>query len=394
MMDFEEQLKIIRQNTLELLPEDELVKKLKSGKKLKVKWGADPSAPDLHLGHVVILNKLKQLQDLGHEIIFLIGDFTAMIGDPTGKNETRPMLSKKEVEVNAKTYCAQIFKILDKKKTRVVYNSSWLSKMDIMDMVNISKHYTVARMLERRDFKERFKNEVDISILEFLYPLLQGYDSVYLHSDLEIGGTDQKFNLLIGRTIQERYHQEPQVILTLPLLEGLDGVQKMSKSLNNYIGITEAPKEIFGKAMSISDNLMFKYYALLLDMPEEKIKALHPMEAKKNLAYSLVKRFYSEKEADKARFEFEAVFSRRELPQDMEELVIKKQNFPEGKINIIQLMVLAKTVASNGEARRILRQGGTTLNGSKITSEKDLIEVKNGDVLKVGKRRFVKIICE
>lgn len=394
MMDFAEQLKIIEQNTVDILPREELVKKLKLGRPLKVKWGADPSAPDLHLGHTVVLNKLKQLQDLGHEIIFLIGDFTAMIGDPTGKNETRPMLSKDEVKANAKTYCSQVFKILDKRKTKVVYNSQWLGKMDIMDMVNISRQYTVARMLERRDFKERFQKKADISILEFIYPLLQGYDSVYLQSDLEVGGTDQKFNLLIGRAIQERYHKEPQVVLTVPILEGTDGVQKMSKSLNNYIGITEAPKEIFGKIMSVSDGLMLKYYNLLLNVPPEKVKVDHPMQAKKNLAFSLVERFYSIKEAEKAQQEFEAVFSRRELPKDMEELALNKKDFPESKINIIQLMVLAKTVASNSEARRILQQGGVALNGTKITSDKDSLLVKNGDVLKVGKRRFVKIICE
>ncbi len=393
-MDFAEQLKIIEQNTVDILPREELVKKLKLGRPLKVKWGADPSAPDLHLGHTVVLNKLKQLQDLGHEIIFLIGDFTAMIGDPTGKNETRPMLSKDEVKANAKTYCSQVFKILDKRKTKVVYNSQWLGKMDIMDMVNISRQYTVARMLERRDFKERFQKKADISILEFIYPLLQGYDSVYLQSDLEVGGTDQKFNLLIGRAIQERYHKEPQVVLTVPILEGTDGVQKMSKSLNNYIGITEAPKEIFGKIMSVSDGLMLKYYNLLLNVPPEKVKVDHPMQAKKNLAFSLVERFYSIKEAEKAQQEFEAVFSRRELPKDMEELALNKKDFPESKINIIQLMVLAKTVASNSEARRILQQGGVALNGTKITSDKDSLLVKNGDVLKVGKRRFVKIICE
>lgn len=394
MMDFAEQLKIIKQNTVELLPEDELVRKIKSGKKLKIKWGADPSAPDLHLGHVVILNKLKQLQDLGHEIIFLIGDFTAMIGDPTGKNETRPMLSKDEVKTNAKTYCNQVFKILDKRKTKVVYNSHWLKKLKVEDLISLAGKYTVARMLERDDFISRFEKERPISIHEFLYPLIQGYDSVVLKADIEVGGTDQKFNLLVGRELQREFKEEPQVILTLPILEGTDGVQKMSKSLNNYIGITEAPKEIFGKVMSISDILMFRYYELLFNVPAEKIRSEHPMQAKKNLAFDLVKRFYSEKEAGKARAGFEAVFSRRELPQDMEEFILNKKDFPEGKISIIQLMVLAKTVASNGEARRILRQGGTTLNGTKITSEKDLIEMKNGDVLKVGKRRFVKIICE
>ena len=284
MKSVNEQLEIIKRGLVELIPEKELIEKLRSGRPLKIKWGADPSAPDIHLGHTVVLNKLRQLQDLGHEVIFLVGDFTAMIGDPTGKSETRKALTKKEVETNAKTYQEQVFKILDKKKTKVVFNSTWLSKMALMDLVKLASQCTVARMLERKDFKERFKNESDISILEFLYPLFQGHDSVYLKADLEVGGTDQKFNLLMGRTLQQRAGFEPQVVLTLPLLEGTDGTNKMSKSLDNYIGITELPKEIFGKIMSISDGLMMRYYELLTDLPLEGIKTLHPKEAKVQLA--------------------------------------------------------------------------------------------------------------
>jgi len=386
MKNISEQLKVIKRGIVELIPEDEFVKKLKKGKPLKIKWGADPSAPDIHLGHTVVLNKLRQLQDLGHRIIFLIGDFTAMIGDPSGKSETRKTLSKEEVLQNAKTYQDQIFKILDRKKTNVVYNSEWLEKMGLSDVFKLSAQYTVARMLERKDFKERFKKEVDISVLEFLYPLLQGYDSVYLKADLEIGGTDQKFNLLMGRTLQQRYSQEPQAVLTLPLLEGTDGVQKMSKSLNNYIGITEPPKQIFGKVMSISDKLMMRYYELLTDCDLAEIKTMHPKEAKKKLAGILVSRFYDEKAAKQAEAEFEAVFAKGNLPEE-----ITLQKFSEKEINIIKLLADSKLVASKSEARRLISQGGVSVDGEAVREEDFTVSLAQERVIKVGKRKFLRV---
>lgn len=386
MKPIEEQLKIIKRGIVELIPEAELVKKLKKGQPLKIKFGADPSAPDIHLGHTVVLTKLKQLQDLGHEVIFLIGDFTAMIGDPSGKSETRKPLTKEVVEKNARTYKDQIFKILDKKKTKVVCNSQWLGKMDLQDMFKLSAQYTVARMLERKDFKERFKNEVDISVLEFMYPLLQGYDSVHLKSDLEIGGTDQKFNLLMGRTLQQRYGQEQQVVLTLPLLEGTDGVQKMSKSLNNYIGITEPPSQIFGKVMSISDKLMFRYYELLTDFDLKEIKAMHPKEAKKKLASWLVGKFYSAKEAVAAEQEFEAIFAQGNLPQD-----IPLKTFSAKDINIVNLLAEAQLAASKSEARRLISQGGVSINGEIVRDENFKVGLDQEKVVKVGKRKFLRV---
>src|SRR3989339_1242322 len=295
MKSAQEQLEIIKRGVIEIIPEAELVKKLAKGKPLRIKWGADPSAPDIHLGHTVVLNKLKQFQDLGHEVVFLVGDFTAMIGDPTGKTVTRPALSAQEVKTNSQTYQDQVFKILDRKKTKVVYNRSWLTKLKVEDLIKLAGNYTVARMLERDDFHKRYKAEQPISIHEFLYPLIQGYDSVHLKSDLEIGGTDQKFNLLVGRELQREFKQEPQVILTVPILEGTDGVQKMSKSLGNYIGVTEPPSEIFGKTMSISDALMHRYFTLLTEMSPEEIKRMHPKEAKMILAKTIVARFYDEK---------------------------------------------------------------------------------------------------
>jgi tyrosyl-tRNA synthetase len=317
MLEASKQLELIKKGALEIIPEAELVEKLKTGKPLRVKFGADPSAPDLHLGHTVVINKLKQLQDLGHHIIFLIGDFTAQIGDPTGRNETRPPLSADQIKKNAKTYQDQVFKILDRKKTEVVYNSNWLNKLTIQDVIKLAGKYTVARMLERDDFAKRYLNKHPISIHEFLYPLMQGYDSVELKADLELGGNDQKFNLLVGRELQREFNQAPQAIITLPILEGTDGVNKMSKSLGNYIGITEAPNEIFGKTMSISDQMMLRYYDLLTDIPLSEIRAAHPKEAKINLAKIFVARFYGQKEAEKAAEEFNRVFSEKSLPSNM-----------------------------------------------------------------------------
>lgn len=386
MKSVEEQLKIIKRGLVEIIPEAELVKKLKTGKPLKVKWGADPSAPDIHIGHTVVLNKLRQLQELGHQIIFLIGDFTAMIGDPSGKSETRKQMSREEVEENAKTYQKQVFKVLDKKKTKVVYNSHWLKKMDLMDVFKLSAQYTVARMLERKDFKERFRNEVDISVLEFMYPLLQGYDSVHLRSDIEIGGTDQKFNLLMGRTLQQRYGQAPQVVLTLPLLEGTDGVQKMSKSLNNYIGITEPAKEIFGKVMSISDKLMYRYYELLSDIDLSQVKAMHPKEAKKVLAGIIVARFYDRATAQAAEKEFESIFSQGNQPKD-----IPSKKLGKSKVSIIEALTSTGMVASNSEAKRAIKQGGVKVEGKILLDENAVIDITTPIILQKGKRLFVKV---
>ncbi|MFA4905640.1 MAG: tyrosine--tRNA ligase [Candidatus Margulisiibacteriota bacterium] len=383
------QLENIKRNCVELLPEDELIEKLKKGKPLKVKWGADPSAPDIHLGHTVVLNKLKQLQDLGHEIIFLIGDFTAMIGDPTGKSETRKPLTKSEVERNSKTYQDQVFKILDKKKTKVVYNSHWLSKLKIEDVINLAGKYTVARMLERDDFMNRFEKERPISIHEFLYPLIQGYDSVHLKADIEVGGTDQKFNMLVGRELQREFKEEPQVIITLPLLEGTDGVQKMSKSLGNYIGITEPPAEIFGKTMSISDTLMLRYYELLTDVPLEEVKLMHPKDAKAQLGKILVARFYSEAQAMAAEAGFESVFAGGNLPENIKLVTIKAKKLAIGK-----LLVESGLAPSTSVARRLVKQGGVRVDDKVVGDEQEVVDLKTEKVLNVGKRKFVRVICE
>lgn len=386
MKSVEQQLKIIKRGAVELIPEDEFKKKLEKGVPLRIKWGADPSAPDIHLGHTVILNKLRQFQDLGHKIIFLIGDFTAMIGDPSGKSETRKPLSAEDVKRNAETYQEQIFKILDHDKTEVVYNSEWLQQMGLREVFELSSQYTVARMLERKDFKERFKKEIDITILEFLYPLLQGYDSVHLQADVEIGGTDQKFNLLMGRTLQQKYGQDPQAIITLPLLEGTDGVQKMSKSLNNYIGITEPPKEIFGKTMSVSDKLMYRYYELLTDEDLAGIKKMHPKEAKKKLAGYLVARFYDKNTAKKAEEGFEAVFKEKKAPQD-----IKTENLPKVKWPAVELLAATGMASSGSEARRIIKQRGFRVNGEVITDENKEIDISKPTMLQKGKKTFRKV---
>ncbi|OGC11032.1 tyrosine--tRNA ligase [candidate division WOR-1 bacterium RIFOXYA12_FULL_52_29] len=386
MKSYADQLEIIRRGAVEIIPESELIEKLKLGLPLRVKFGADPSAPDIHLGHTVVLNKLRQFQDLGHHVIFLIGDFTAMIGDPTGKSETRKPLSKEQVEANAGSYKEQIFKILDKHKTEIVYNSHWLEKMSLMDVFKLSAQYTVARMLERKDFAARFEGEKDISILEFLYPLLQGHDSVHLKADIEIGGTDQKFNLLMGRTLQQKAGQTPQVVLTMPLLEGTDGVQKMSKSLGNYIGITDPPSEIFGKTMSISDPLMLRYYELLTDEPLEEIKALHPMEAKKRLARRLVARFYDKKEAAAAEESFTSVFKKGEVPREVELFTAGHPKMP-----LLDLLTESGLAPSRSEAKRLVQQGGVSLDGKPITDEKAIVTLDTEKTIKVGKRKFLRV---
>lgn len=389
-------LEVIKRGTVEILTEDELKKYLKKKKPLRVKFGADPTVPDIHLGHTVVLQKLREFQDLGHKIIFVIGDFTARIGDPSGRIETRKPLSRKEVFKNARTYQDQVFKILDRKKTKVVFNSTWLDKLTSQDIFNLASKHTVARMLERDDFSLRYKKEHPISIHEFLYPLIQGYDSVALKADVEIGGTDQKFNMLVGRTLQQSYGQKPQVVITMPLLEGTDGIRKMSKTYNNYIGISEPPKEIFGKLMSISDKLMLRYWELLTNIsPTElsKIKKdlkkgrLHPKEAKKNLALRIVEMYHSKKAAKESAREFEEIFRKKKLPRKIPQIRISKK-----KIWVVKLLTTSKMAESSSEARRLIQQGAVVLDGEKITDPEKELTIRGGAILKVGKRRFAKIV--
>ncbi len=403
----EEQLRLIRRGVVDLITEEELVKKLekieKEGGELKVKEGFDPSAPDLHLGHTVTLRKLRQFQDLGHRVQFVIGDFTGMIGDPTGKSQTRRQLSEEEVQENAKTYARQVFKILDPEKTDVVFNSKWLSPLTFKDVILLTAKFTVARILERDDFQKRYKEGKPIGLHEFLYPIMQAYDSVALKSDVELGGTDQKFNLLVGRDLQREFGIEPQIVITLPLLEGLDGIEKMSKSLGNYVGIDEPPKTMFGKLMSLPDHLMVKYFELLTDVPMEEVKrieeglkndTLHPLKVKKRLAREIVKMYHSEEDAIDAQKEFEAVFSKKELPTEMKDIVIDSSLLKEGKIWIIRLLEASGFVKSRQEARRLIEQGGVRLDNEKITDSKLDIEIKNGMILRVGKLNFGKIIIK
>ncbi|BAT71631.1 tyrosyl-tRNA synthetase [Thermosulfidibacter takaii ABI70S6] len=401
-MTIEEELEIITRNVVEYISEEELINKLKksreTGKPLKIKAGFDPTAPDLHLGHTVLLKKLKEFQDLGHEVCFLIGDFTAMIGDPTGRNEVRKALTREEVLKNAETYKEQVFKILDPEKTKVVFNSQWLGKMSAEDMIRLTAKYTVARMLERDDFKKRFKEGIPIFIHEFIYPLMQGYDSVALEADIELGGTDQRFNLLVARDIQREYGQEPEVIMMLPILEGLDGVQKMSKSLGNYVGITEPPSEMYGKLMSISDELMWRYYELLSDLsPSEIAKKkeavgrgeYHPKRAKMDLAFEIVARFHGVEAAKKAEEEFERVFKQKELPDDMPEMVIITE---EPAIKITKILTDTRMARSNAEAKRLVQQGGVRWDGERITDINAEIPCDNAEhILKVGKKKFCKV---
>lgn len=395
-----EQLKIIKRGVVEIIQEEELLEKLKESylnkKPLRVKAGFDPTAPDLHLGHTVLLNKMRQFQELGHEVIFLIGDFTGMIGDPTGKSETRKALTKEDVEKNAKTYKEQVFKILDPQKTIVDFNSRWLEPLTGKDLIFLSAKYTVARMMERDDFSKRFEAGKPISIHEFMYPLLQGYDSVCLQADIELGGTDQKFNLLVGRELQREYGQKPQTVITLPLLEGLDGINKMSKSLGNYVGITEKPFDIFGKIMSISDELMLRYYELLSEKSIEEIEKLkedlknnikHPLEAKKELAYEMVKRFHSDVDAKAAKEEFERIFSKREIPDDINEykLLVEK--------SLVDIIFESGLINSKSEIKRLIQQKAVELNGEKVTDiALKLKPSENEFIIKVGKRKFLKVI--
>lgn len=379
-------LEIIRRGTVEIISPEELNKKLKR-RKLRVKFGADPTAPDIHLGHTVVLQKLKQFQDLGHKVVFIIGDFTARIGDPSERSEARKPLTNEEIKKNAKSYQKQVFKVLDKGKTEVVFNSKWLDNMSSADILELSSHSTVAQMLARADFKERFNREIDISILEFIYPLLQAYDSIQVKADVEIGGTDQKFNLLMGRQLQRDFDQEPQVIITMPLLEGTDGVRKMSKSYGNYIGITEPPKEIYGKIMSISDELMVRYYELLTEENLDKVKKMHPRQAKAKLAKDIVQKYYGGAEAEKAEQEFERVFAKRELPEEIKEIRIR-----EKKIWVVDLLVKARLATSKNEAKRLISQGSVKINQKRIKdSDMDLLMDKEY-IVQVGKREFRRII--
>ncbi|MFN4196989.1 MAG: tyrosine--tRNA ligase [Caldimicrobium sp.] len=394
-------LELIKRGIVDLIEEEELIRKLersyKKGIPLRVKAGFDPTAPDLHLGHTVLLRKLKHFQDLGHEVYFLIGDFTALIGDPTGRSETRPALSKEQVLKNAETYKDQVFKILSPEKTKIVFNSEWFSKMTAEDIIRLCAKYTLARILEREDFKKRYEKGIPISLHELIYPLFQAYDSVQLKADVELGGTDQLFNLLIGREIQREYNQEPQVIITLPLLEGLDGQQKMSKSLGNYVGIMEEPFEMFGKLMSIPDHLMWKYFELLTNVSFEEIidmkegvkkGTLHPKEIKKKLARIIVSQYHSEKAALEAEAKFEKIFSKRELPEDVETYEIYA-----GKIYLPKLLKELGLTKSTSEAKRLIAQRAIDINKETITSEE--LELLSGEyIIKIGKKRFVKFIVK
>ncbi len=387
MHDIDKQLEVIKRGAVEIISEAELRKKLeasiKSRRPLKIKAGFDPTAPDLHLGHTVLLRKLRQFQDLGHEVYFLIGDFTGQIGDPSGRSEIRKQLSKEEVAKNAQTYKNQVAKILDISKLKIVFNSRWFEKMSVVEMLKLTTHLSVSQMLARDDFKKRYTNGENISILEFMYPLMQGYDSVKLEADIEIGGTDQIFNLLVGRQFQKDFGQPEQVVLTMPLLEGTDGIQKMSKSFGNYIGINEPAKEMFGKIMSISDELMLKYYELLTDENILGIKEMHPRDAKVNLAKIIISHYHSEKAAQKEAEEFTRVFSQKETPGDMPEFK------SDGEKNIVEILTESKLAASGNEARRLIKQGAVSFNNTKV--DKDSFIPKENGILKAGSRRFLNL---
>lgn len=392
MADIESQMALIKRGADELLIEAELVEKLKTGRPLRVKAGFDPTAPDLHLGHTVLINKLRHFQELGHHVMFLIGDFTGMIGDPTGKNATRPPLSREQILANASTYREQVFKILDPGRTEVCFNSTWFEPLGAAGMIKLAAQHTVARMLERDDFSKRYANGQPIAIHEFLYPLCQGYDSVAMKSDVELGGTDQKFNLLVGRELQKHYGQSPQCVLMMPLLEGLDGVSKMSKSLGNYVGIAEAPKDIFGKLMSVSDNLMWRYYDLLSFRGNEEIGKLkrevaegrNPRDIKVMLAQEIVTRFHTQKDADAALADWELRFQKGALPDEMPELTVAAGG-------IAQVLKQAQLVASTSEALRMIDGGGVRLNGEKVSERGLELQAGSTIVLQVGKRKFARV---
>jgi len=407
-MEVNEQLKIIKKGVAELISEAELLEKLKKSQKenkpLIIKLGLDPTAPDIHLGHTVVLRKLKAFQDLGHQVIIIIGDYTGMIGDPTGKSETRKQLTREEVLNNAETYKTQIFKILDPQKTIVRFNSEWLAPMNFADVIKLAAQYTVARMLEREDFKKRFTTNLPISIHEFFYPLMQGYDSVALGSDVELGGTDQKFNILMGRTLQKEYGKnDVQIGLFMPILEGTDGVKKMSKSLGNYIGINEEPNEIYGKTMSIPDELIIRYYELTTDVHPDEIESMkqqlkdntvNPRDLKMKLAREVVALYHGQDAALKAEENFKSVFQKGAIPEDIEEVVINASDLTDGKINVPKLLTLAKLAPSTSEARRLITQGSFKINEEKFDQVNVELAINSGDIIQVGKRRFAKLIIK
>ena len=396
MVSKEESLELITKGVDEILVEEELVKKLERAEPLKIKAGFDPTAPDLHLGHTVLLNKMKQFQDLGHEVYFLIGDFTGLIGDPSGKNQTRPPLSKEEVKQNAETYKNQIFKILDPQKTKVVFNSNWMNKMHADDIIKLASSATVARMLERDDFSKRYNSNQSIAVHEFLYPLVQGYDSVELKADVELGGTDQKFNLLVGRELQRDYEQEPQVVITVPILEGLDGVKKMSKSLNNFVAIDEEPQEMFGKIMSISDDLMWRWFELLSFLPEEEIEKLkkemkdgkNPRDIKFLLAEELVDRFHKNGDGQKCKESFLKRFQKGQIPDDIKLVEIKIDG---DSILLVNLLKEVDMISSISEGNRLVSQGGIKINSEKVEDPKLEIPKNSENIYQVGKRKFLKV---
>lgn len=396
-----EQMDIIKRGVVEIIPEDELVKKieksLRTSKPLNIKLGCDPSRPDLHIGHSVVIRKLAQFQELGHQAILIIGDFTGMIGDPSGRNATRPALTLEATRINGNSYFEQASKILHREKTKIVYNSEWLGKMSFEDVIKLASKYTVARMIERDDFTKRFKAGEPISVHEFLYPLAQAMDSVAIESDVELGGTDQKFNLLVGRDIQREYGIEPQVILTMPLLVGIDGVEKMSKSYDNYIGISDEPSQIFGRTLSIPDNLIYQYFELATNVPNEKLKEIrnllndgkaNPRDIKRELARTLVTMYHNQEAAEMAQQEFDNIFINKGLPDEIEEFNVGDKK----EINILDLIILVNFAPSKGEARRLVTQGGVTIDGEKISDVQSSISVKTGMILKVGKRKFIKLI--
>ncbi len=396
MTSIEEQIAELRRGTDEVLPEDGLAAKLKEQRPLVVKAGFDPTAPDLHLGHTVLINKMRQFQQLGHDVVFLIGDFTGMIGDPSGKNTTRPALTPEEIQVNARTYEKQIFKILDESQTRVAFNSTWMGDMDAAGLIKLAARHTVARMLERDDFSKRYSSGQPISIHEFLYPLVQGYDSVALKADVELGGTDQKFNLLVGRQLQQDFGQAPQLVMTTPLLEGLDGVQKMSKALDNYIGITDQPAEMFGKIMSISDDLMWRYFEVLsfrnLDdingLKQSVADGMNPRDAKFELGLEIVARFHSEVDAEAAKQEFVSRFQQGSMPEEIPEVTLKCE---DGSLGIAHLLKNAGLVSSTSDAFRMIKQGAVKIDGERIEDRSLTLDAGTSNVYQVGKRRFARV---
>ncbi len=394
----QEQLKVFKQGAIDLISEDELLAKLKDKKSLRIKYGADPSAPDLHLGHTVPLRKLRQLQDLGHQVVFLVGDFTARVGDPSGQSETRRTLSQDEVAKNAKTYEEQVFRILDRKKTEVRYNSEWLGKFKIEDFLTLTSKYTVARILERDDFAKRFSDKRPITILEFLYPLLQGYDSVEIKSDVEVGGTDQKFNLLVGRELQRDWKQSPQIVLTLPLIEGMDGKDKMSKSLGNHIALQDKPEDMFGKVMSVPDPLIIKYFRYLTNVDSAKIdqleaslkKGTNPRDTKAELGRELVTLYHGPEAAKKAEEHFNKVFREKEMPDEIEDIKIAAGH----ELKVIDLLQMAGLTASKSEARRLIEQGGVKINQEKISDIESKISLKDPVIVQCGKRKFARVMTK